>query len=507
MMKPWPMLLLVFLASSPRARPPVIGQVRPSPRDAIASQDTSTLVLVSSLGWDSLTIGDTSRVILRDAKGSAPSSSEGRVRWSIFNTNVVTIDSTGLLRAISLGTATVVARTPRGLTTHLVTVVPFRLRLAQITTGMSGTCALTTDGGAVCWGEWAGVSFTPEHELPTRVKGPPLIDISVGMVYSCGVDRSGSLGCSGMNSGGQLGLGYANMFATGVVHDVGLSAFRSVSAGIDYACGIASDSTGYCWGTNDSGQVGATSLHESCKPLLTQAPCTTLPVQLPPQYHFVGLVAGYYHTCGVLTDRSVVCWGGNSDGQLGDGTYRSSATPVRVAGNVKFSSVTVGATHSCGVAVDGRGYCWGSNRFGELGVGDEVPRHNVPTPIVGVARFLSLSATGANSSCGLTEAHTVACWGLAEYSVVDSADARDQCTDKIGRSVRCARHPVAVADTLHFTLLGRSLGSAICALDAEGRAFCWGFGSGNGSIHHCDLLPSPTLIGDGPICAERVRVD
>jgi len=507
MTKMWLALWLVCLASSPSARPRAIVQVRPSLRDAIASQDTGRLVLASSAGWDSLTIGDTSRVILRDANGSALPASKGHVRWSVFNTNVVTIDSTGLLRAVSLGTATVVARTPQGLATHVVTVVPFRFRLSQITTGMTGTCGITATGGAICWGEWAGISFGPEHELPTRVNGPPLIDISVGMAYSCGVDRSGSLTCAGMNSGGQLGLGYANMFASGVVHDAGLPAFRSVSAGVDYACGIASDSTGYCWGTNDSGQVGAPSLHERCTPLSNQAPCTTIPLQLPPQYHFVDLVAGYYHTCGVLTDRSVVCWGDNGDGQLGDGTYKTSSTPVRVAGNVKFSSVTVGATHTCGVAVDGRGYCWGSNRLGELGVGDDTPTHNVPAPIVGGMRYLSLSATGTNSTCGLTQPHGVACWGLAEYSVVDSVDARDQCTDKAGRSVRCARQPVAVADTHQFMFLGRSLGSAICALDAEGRAFCWGFGSGNGSIHHCDDLPSPTLVGDGPICAEHVRVD
>lgn len=502
----WPAVWLIWLGSSLNARPLLTLPVRPDPRGVIASRDTDRLALAAPARWDSLMLGDTARVMVRNPSGSARPSADNHVRWSVFNTNVATIDSAGLLHAISLGTATVVARTEQGVLSHQVTVAPYHF--IKITTGMSGSCGLTPQGNAICWGEWDRPVFDPRSgALPTRANGPPLAAISIGMLYSCGLDFGGALHCAGQNSGGQLGLAYASMFASGVIRAAGVPVFRSISAGVDYACGIASDSTGYCWGSSDSGQVGVTPLRERCKPLLTEAACTTIPLQLAPRYRFLDIAAAYFHTCGVLTDHSVVCWGSNSDGQLGDGTTRSTAVPVRVASDAKFASVTVGGSHTCAVAMDGRGYCWGSNRLGELGAGDDDREHDVPTPIAGGMRFLTLSANGDNGTCGLTVAHTLLCWGMAQYNVVDSSQARDRCTSKDGDAMRCARRPVPESADRLFVLLGRSLGAAICALDVQGLAFCWGFGSGNGSIHHCDELPTPTLVGDGPICAERVRVD
>ena len=506
MMTMWPALLLVWLGASLGARPLVTLPERPAPQDAVAPRDTARLVLAGSAAWDSLTLGDTARVLVRDSKRSAPLSTDDHVRWSVFNTNIVTIDSTGLLHALSLGTATVVARTAHGVASHQVTVAPYHF--TQITTGMTGVCGLTPAGGAVCWGEWDRPAFGPgAGAVPSRLEGPRLTAISVGLLYTCGLDEEGALHCAGQNSGGQLGLAYANMFASGVIRAAGVPVFKSISAGADYACGIANDSTGYCWGTSDSGQVGVAALRERCKPWLTMAPCTTIPLQLAPHYRFLDIAAAYFHTCGVLTDHSIVCWGSNSDGQLGDGTTRSSDAPVRVAGHMKFSSVTVGGTHTCAVSVDGRGYCWGSNRLGELGVGDNEPEHDVPTPIAGDTRFLSLSATGDNSTCGLTDDHRLMCWGMAEYTVVDSSQAPNRCTDRTGRLIACARRPIPEGVDQHFVFLGRSLGGSMCALDVQGRPFCWGAGSGVGNSRYCDDLPLPTLIGGGPTCAEHVRVD
>ena len=481
----WPAVWLIWLGSSLNARPLLTLPLRPDPRGVIASRDTGRLALAAPARWDSLTLGDTARVTVRRSKRATPRPNADHVRWSVLDTNVATIDSTGLLRALSLGTATVVARMAHSVAAHLVTVVPFHF--VQITTG-GGTCGLTSQGEATCWN---GAAFARSAgALPARVNGPPLVAISVAQDYACSIDSGGDLHCAGGPTRGAGGPVF----------------FRSISAGEVYACGVASDSTAYCWGSSEFGQVGVSPLHERCKAYSGEVPCTTTPLQLAPRYRFLDIEASFYHTCGILTDHSIVCWGSNSDGQLGDGTTESSAAPVHVAGDLKFSSVTVGGEHTCGVAMDGRGYCWGSNQLGDLGVGDDKPEHDVPTAIAGDTRWLSLSATANDGTCGLTTAHKLMCWGWATLNVVDASQAHDRCTKKTGDTWPCARRPVPEGDH-QFVYLGRSIGASMCALDTQGRPFCWGGGSGVGNSRYCSYLPLPTLIGGGPTCPKRRVID
>jgi alpha-tubulin suppressor-like RCC1 family protein len=88
------------------------------------------------------------------------------------------------------------------------------------------------------------------------------------------------------------------------------------------------------------------------------------------------------HTCGVTTELAIVCWGDNSNGQLGNGSTQKSDVPVKVSGTLKFRSVASGFSHTCGVTIDGDGYCWGYNAFGELGNGTTTSV-NVPAKISG----------------------------------------------------------------------------------------------------------------------------
>ena len=83
---------------------------------------------------------------------------------------------------------------------------------------------------------------------------------------------------------------------------------------------------------------------------------------------FTTIAAGLTHTCGLTKDHAVFCWGANDSAQLGDGTTKNSAVPVRVSTGVRFKSVAPGASHTCAVATDDVGYCWGGNWHGQLGV-------------------------------------------------------------------------------------------------------------------------------------------
>src|SRR4051812_18861909 len=77
--------------------------------------------------------------------------------------------------------------------------------------------------------------------------------------------------------------------------------------------------------------------------------------------------AGSFYTCGVTTDDVAYCWGGNSNGRLGDGSTSPRHTPVAVAGGLRFRQVDASVHHTCGATTADRAYCWGRNSEGQLG--------------------------------------------------------------------------------------------------------------------------------------------
>ena len=103
---------------------------------------------------------------------------------------------------------------------------------------------------------------------------------------------------------------------------------------------------------------------------------------------FAGVDAGGGHTCGVAAAGAAYCWGLNETGQLGTGSATGpesclgmnepfqpcSTVPVAVAGGLSFTAVTVGDLHSCGVTAEGTAYCWGWNEYGQLGDGTTTQR-------------------------------------------------------------------------------------------------------------------------------------
>ena len=454
--------------------------------------------LTTQADWDSLPVGDTTRVFLRDSVAWINQLSQTQIRWYASDTTIATIDSSGLVRAKKIGRTTIIARAPHRIGEHSIDVVS--LHLTQINTGVDGTCGVTTRGDAVCWGGWPP-SNARDGRLPTPLEGAPrLTTISVGFSFFCGLDGSGMVYCGGENTAGQLGLGYVNSYLRGgTVKAAGLRSFTLVSAGVGYACGIASDSTAYCWGSNADGQLGTLSvLAERCQEMLKIVPCSSTPIRVSPTLHFRDLAAGFEHTCGILTDATIVCWGDNRAGQLGNGSHRSSPTPVRVASDAHFSSVTVGGEHTCAVTSDGHGYCWGSNQFGELGSADTDADHDVPTPIAGDARYRTLSATGDADTCGLTQAGAIQCWGSSQGGGVSPLRATEHCPNGAGDVWPCARRPVSQGGGENLVVLARSLGGAMCGLDAQGRPFCWGGSWTAGNTYACGEPTPPVLVGGGP---------
>jgi alpha-tubulin suppressor-like RCC1 family protein len=246
----------------------------------------------------------------------------------------------------------------------------------QVSAGLDHTCAVTPWDVAFCWGnnnqgKLGTTGFT--HFTPTRVGGGLLFrQVIAGALHTCGATTSFQGYCWGANGNGQLGNGNTNWSATPVAVAGGLR-FRMVVAGGGivlipseqpeqaYSCGITTGDLAYCWGENVRSVFGDGGIRGASR----------VPVAVAGGHRFRGINLSYDHVCAVTLWDVAFCWGGNDDGQVGDGTTTDRSRPVRVAGGLQFRAVTTNpnSKHSCGVTIGNRAYCWGLNQGGQLGDG------------------------------------------------------------------------------------------------------------------------------------------
>lgn len=333
------------------------------------------------------------------------------------------------------------------------------------------TCGLTPAGAVHCWGEnfddFLGTGSTGLQPIPAKVAMPAgltFTSASAGANFTCGLTPGGAAHCWGDNDFGQLGDGTTTDRATptAVVMPAGLT-FTSVSASIPYhvanpfTCGLTPAGTGYCWGGNDQGQLGDGSV--ATRP-------TPGPVAAPAGVTFTSLGTGADHACGLTPAGTVYCWGANNEGgQLGDGTTTNRLTPVSVAmpPGVTFAALGVGAHHTCALTPAGAAYCWGSNLRGRLGDGTLTDRPT-PTAVLNAAAltFTSIIA-GYDQTCALTPAGLAYCWGRNVWGQVGDGTGTN-------RSVPVA---VAMPPGESFTTLTAGWMYA-CGLTPSGAGYCWG---------------------------------
>ena len=263
------------------------------------------------------------------------------------------------------------------------------LTFTTVSVGGGHACGLATGGTAYCWGDdtygQLGDARTVNSTTPIPVSGggapANFASISAGYRHSCGVLANGTGFCWGNNDFGQLGNGAVGGFSDTPVLIAGFT-FQSISAGGDHSCGILTSGGIVCWGSNIDGQLGNGSV----------GGLSATPVSIAGGGSFTRISAstgtrtstpngpakpfGHGHTCALTTTGTVLCWGDDTDLQLGrglfSGTGTSSGTPQPVfqgerPGGVTFTSISTGSRHSCGVGSDGNAYCWGSNVMGGLG--------------------------------------------------------------------------------------------------------------------------------------------
>ncbi|RKG83683.1 RCC1 domain-containing protein [Corallococcus terminator] len=375
--------------------------------------------------------------------------------------------------------------------------------------GDNHTCAMLNDGSVRCWGHGAfgqlGYENTQnigDNELPHIAGEVKLLGkatkLAVGGNHTCALLDTGLVRCWGQNTYGQLGynskdnVGDGEPVASFGYVNLGGPAIR-IAVGGEHSCAVMATGKVRCWGRNHHGQLGyghTNSIGDD------EQPWKAGDVNIG-DVTATDVVAGAAHTCALLSNEKMLCWGYNLWGQLGQthalnigGTeLPGSAQQVTPGGPV--SQITAGINHTCALLKTGTVRCWGANSSGQMGTGQASGAILLKDagPIDLGTSALQVSA-GGNHSCALLSTGSVRCWGLATYG-------------QTGYGSTTARNtPGAAVDLDGATAyqVATSSGNHTCALLSTGKARCWGQGNsgqlGYSSTNHIGDNEQPSAAGD-----------
>jgi alpha-tubulin suppressor-like RCC1 family protein len=333
-------------------------------------------------------------------------------------------------------------------------------RFAQLSAGSYTICGVTPAGAAHCWGNGAlgDGGYRPYGQpgsAPVAVSGGLVFaTVAAGSDVACGITTAGTAYCWGgyhtAAAGDGAPAGTPRLVPQRVASDL---QFRTIAAGDNHACAVAVSGSAYCWGGNTQGELGAG----------TTGPPAAQPRLVAGGLHFEAIVAGRNHSCALTAAGAAYCWGNGH--VLGAQLTQPTAVPVPVAGGHTFTTLSAGAAHTCGLTPAGAAWCWGGNSAGQLGSGAAATLSPVPVRVAGDHVFSAIS-TGFEHSCATTADGRAYCWGNNDATQLGVAQPRQSSV------------PVAVATALRFTTVAAGHGGPTsgftCALDVQGRAYCWG---------------------------------
>jgi alpha-tubulin suppressor-like RCC1 family protein len=253
----------------------------------------------------------------------------------------------------------------------------------------------------------------------------------------------------------------------------------TIHMGGGHTCAVTTDGTGYCWGTNELGELGVGGAPEVCTVTLypgrvDSIPCATAPLRVAGRQRWRDIVPGNDHTCGLTQDGAAYCWGLDGSGShrmlggkatkqacnRGVPKYDCSPVPVPVRGSHRFVEISTGGGHACALTAEGQAYCWGDAMRGQLGNGSTTSADR-PVRVVGELRFRTLAA-GNGHTCGITREERLYCWGSNLFGELGN-----------GRYGEDTTVPVAVTEGLRFRSVSTGTENT-CAVTVEGALYCWG---------------------------------
>lgn len=396
------------------------------------------------------------------------------VDWVSLDPGMVTVGPDALFEAVAAGVARVRVMVDGKRDTATIRVYDGEVpALAAVMIAPDGafTCALDPAGQASCWGEnWWGQLAAPARPYtgtasPSPVQEKRFTDIGTGGAgrFACGLATDGSVWCWGINESDELGNGNGGpmKYSDRPVRVPVPEAVDWIDVGSS-ACAVGASGTTYCWGRQIAGPTP-----------------TVLGIDFMPR----GLSVGASHACVRDGDGVVYCWGSNQYGQLGDGSYLSApmSRPVPVRLPEPATEVSAGYIHSCAVGASGQAYCWGNNWDGRLGDGSEI-HSPIPRTVPMSDPVAHISAGGVHT-CALSTDGRAYCWG---------DNQRGQLGQDFDYGVAPGPYraltPREVATTLRFDQIETGA-EHTCAI-AGYAPYCWGLNS-HGQLGIGTVRPHP----------------
>ena len=277
---------------------------------------------------------------------------------------------------------------------------------SPISAGDFFSCRAFDSGSAKCWGAntngQLGVGSTTNAAKAASVKSlSNVAAVTTGGSHACAVLEAGTVKCWGKNANGQIGNNSTTDAKTPVAIS-GLSGVQYVEAGTDHTCALLANGSVKCWGKGANGRLGNNSTNDSKTPVSVSGIGGS-------SAKAVAISAGGAHTCAILVNGTVKCWGANASGQLGNNSTTDAKIPVLVQGITGARIISAGGSHTCIVLSTGTAKCWGANASGQLG-NNSTATSKIAVSVSGLTGLLSISA-GTSHTCATGMSAAVKCWG------------------------------------------------------------------------------------------------
>ena len=381
--------------------------------------------------------------------------------------------------------------------------------ITTISASFDSTCVIFANSQLKCWGENSDGQLgydntTAQGKLGGDMLALPFVNLGAGNTaksvsrgerHTCVILNDNRVKCWGWGHAGALGYDSiadigktpGDMAALATINLGAGHTAKAISAGATHTCAILDNNTVKCWGENLNGQLGYDDTIDRGDSAGDMAALVT--VDLGAGRTAKAISAGSQYTCALLDNNSIKCWGDNVFGQLGQGDTinRGDAStightmaalqPVTLGLSPSHTakSVSAGKSHTCAILDDNTVRCWGNNTNGQLGLNDVVVRGEAPgdmatieTVNLGVGRTALALDLSEQFTCALLDNHQVKCWGINAWGQLgyDDATSRGENSGDMA-----ALLPINLGDTSKAIVVGMF---HTCVILNSSAVKCWG---------------------------------
>ena len=336
------------------------------------------------------------------------------------------IDADGRLECWGVGTSyqhgvgsTSTRSTPITVASHI--------EFSKVESGFYHVCGIDVDLQLWCWGRGGlgqiGVGSNNDAAYPVHIDAfaEGVLQTSLSGERTCALTLSRQVYCWGSNSDGEIDRsGVSSYNIPRHVQSLSNLTVESISAAQDHTCAILDNGSTVCWGQPSQGAMGDNAVSVTSEELRWPL--------LPSSKRAVAISSGFLHTCTLMDDASVYCWGSNQYGQVGSGSTTNQPVPVEVLSSTdNVVGISLDNAHSCAWLANGTGMCWGYNADYRLGIGNTT-NMPVPTQVLDHSsnalpdkRIIHMDAGFANS-CAMYYDGSISCWGRSHNSLYGNGD-------------------------------------------------------------------------------------